>query len=449
MTLLTKVVWSEGMHLAPHHFQVQGRYFEDAIRFAVESLWFAAYGLSGVQWDAEALHNGTVALLSARGLMPDGLAFQVPEADAAPAPRRIADLFPPTREAVTVLLAIPPRRSEGRNCVAEDQDPEGVRFQTEHRPLHDETTGRDERPITLGRKNLRILIDTEDASDLVTLPLARVRRDGTGHFVYDADFVPPCLQISASASLMSLLQRLIEILEDKSAALSVPRGGASSWADYATREIANFWMRHTVNASLPPLRHLWLTKRSHPEELYREMARLGGALCTFANNSHPRSVPAYDHDNLGGCLTALDRHIRAHLELIAPTNCITIPLLPADTCYWQGVVTDQRCLDRCRWILGVRAPAGEAEVIRSVPQLAKLCSREFVPRLVQRALPGMALTHLPVPPAAISARVDMQYFSVSRGGPCWDHIVKTREVGLYVPAEIPQPELELQVVIDS
>jgi type VI secretion system protein ImpJ len=54
-----------------------------------------------------------------------------------------------------------------------------------------------------------------------------------------------------------------------------------------------------------------------------------------------------------------------------------------------------------------------------------------------------------VPPPAISARVDTQYFGVSKSGPCWDHILQTRRVGIYVPGELPEPELELLVVLES
>ena len=49
MKLLSRVVWSEGMYLGPHHFQVQNRYFEDSIRFAASSLWFSSFGLAGVE----------------------------------------------------------------------------------------------------------------------------------------------------------------------------------------------------------------------------------------------------------------------------------------------------------------------------------------------------------------------------------------------------------------
>jgi type VI secretion system protein ImpJ len=39
-----------------------------------------------------------------------------------------------------------------------------------------------------------------------------VVRDGSGHFIFDDGFVPPVLQIGASARLLSMVQRLIEIL---------------------------------------------------------------------------------------------------------------------------------------------------------------------------------------------------------------------------------------------
>jgi type VI secretion system protein ImpJ len=54
-----------------------------------------------------------------------------------------------------------------------------------------------------------------------------------------------------------------------------------------------------------------------------------------------------------------------------------------------------------------------------------------------------------VPPPQIAARVESQYFTVNRGGPCWDHIVQTRQVGVYVPGEIPSPQLSLIVLMDE
>jgi len=250
--------------------------------------------------------------------------------------------------------------------------------------------------------------------------------------------------------LMTMLRRLIEILEDKSASITgMRKTQGKTLAEFSTREIANFWLLHAVNSSLAPLRHLFFSKRGHPEELYVELARLGGALCTFALDSHPRALPLYDHQHLDDCFEALDLHIRTHLETIVPTNCLSIPLKRTRDYFWEGPITDERVLGRSRWVFALHSRAGEAEVIARGPQLVKICSSQFVGELVKRALPGLAMTHLPVPPAAISARVDMQYFGLSKAGPCWDHIVRTRQVGVYCPGELPDPELELLVILES
>jgi len=436
------------MYLGPHHFQAQSRYFEDSAHFAISSLSFAPYGFGGYELDAEALRNGTLSLIHARGIFPDGLVFQLPDCDRGPAPRPIAELFSPVRESMTAHLAIPAMRPDSRSTAVDDAG-DGVRFVAETMMIHDENTGRDEKPVRLGRKNMRLLLDTELTPDFVALPIARITRDSSGSFIFDPDFIPPIVDISASERLLMMLRRLIEIMEDKSASLSSAKQGGRSAAGWSSEEVASFWFLHSVNAGLAALRHLCFARRGHPEHLFLEMSRLAGALCTFGIESHPRALPVYDHDNLEQCFNALDLHIRTHLEALMPTKCVRVPLEAAAHYFWAGAIADQRCLARAKWVFAIRSAIGEADLIERVPRLVKICSREFVPKLVQRALPGLVLTHLPVPPAALSPRLDMQYFGINRSGPCWDHVVQTRQVGVYVPGEIPSPEIELMVILES
>lgn len=449
MKNLSRLVWSEGMYLGPHHFQAQSRYFEDSAHFAVSSLCFAPYGFGGYGLSAEALRNGTLSVLHARGIFPDGLVFQMPDADALPEPRSISELFSPVRESMLAYLAIPPMRTGGLNCAADGEGRETARYIAEQQVVCDENTGRDEKPVRLGRKNMRLLLDTELTGDDISLPIARITRDGSGHFVFDENFVPPVLDIAASERLLMIGRRLIEILEDKSGSLAKVKQGGKSAAGWSSEEVASFWFLHSINAGLAPLRHLCLARHGHPEQLFLEMSRLGGALCTFGMESHPRTLPVYDHNNLQECFDQLDHHIRVHLEMLMPSNCVRIPLEPAGGYFWSGPVADERCLSRARWILALRAPIGEVDLIERTIRLVKLCSKEFVPKLVQRALSGMTLAHMESPPAAVSPRIDTQYFSINRAGPCWEHIGKTRQVGIYVPGEIPNPEIELLVLLEA
>ena len=446
MKSLNRVVWSEGMYLGPHHFQAQSRYSEDSIRFCCAQLWPCGFGLTTLAIDLEALLNGTVNLLHASGLLPDGLAFNMPESDALPEPRNFAKLFPPTHQTLTVLLAISMRRQDGLNCaMAEGSASANVRFVSENLLLTDETTGRDEKPVRIGRKNFRLALDTELSGETVSLPIARVMRSGSGDFILDPTFIPPCLQLGASERLMALLGRLIEIMDEKSTSLA--RTAAADGLNFSTREIASFWFLHTVNARLAPLRHLYLSKRGHPQELFLELLQLAGGLCTFALDSHPRMLPVYEHERLDHCFATLEKQIRDHLELVIPTNVISIAIEQTAEYFYSGSIRDERCVGRSTWLLGIRAAMGEVDLITRAPQLVKICSEKFIAELVKRAMPGLALAHTASPPAAVSQRAETQYFLINRAGPIWDNIVQTRGIGIYVPGDIPKPEIDLLVVL--
>ena len=445
MRLLSRVIWSEGMYLGPHQFQAQNRYFEDSLHFAATAFGFQPYGLLGFSLDADALRNGTACLLHARGLFSDGLPFNMPECDPLPPPREIADLFPPTQDRLTVLLGVPARKPGGPNCTLAEEAVNS-RYVGEVRSFPDENSGNDERPVRVGRKNIRLMLDSEPREGFVSMALARIMRDGSGHYIFDPDFIPPCLQISASEHLLLMLKQLIEILEEKSAALAGTGSGKVN--EYSPREIASFWLLHAVNTGAAALQHLWQSKRGHPEEVFLELSRLAGSLCTFSLESHPRALPLYDHERLGECFAELERHIRRHLEIVVPTNCVQIQLRKTDSYFYEGDVADSRCLGPARWVLGIHAGVGDADLITKTPQLVKICSSKFISELVKRAMPGLVLTHLPIVPSAIRAKMEAQYFGITRSGPFWVHIMETKRVGVYVPEELPNPELELMVVLD-
>ncbi len=437
------------MHLAQHHFQTQTRYFEDAIHFALSQLFVSPYGVAALELDEASIHNATVSLVHARGVMPDGLPFHIPDADPGPLSLGLADRFSPVRDSQLVMLSISARRDDGLNTATSGNGGE-TRFTAETASVVDEVTGRDAQDVSVARKNFTLVLDADVPEGSVALPLARVRRDGAGHFEYDADYIPPCLQIGASSALMRALSRLVEILDAKSASVGGGReADRSSVGQFANHDVASYWLLHAIHAGVTPLRHHLLARRTRPEELFVEMSRLAGALCTFALDTHPRTLPAYDHQQLAECFGALEKHIRAHLETVIPTSGVRIPLKPPVSSIAAGPVTDPRCFGRSQWILGVRARMGEGALIADVPRLVKVCSAKFTPELVRRAFPGLELKHLPVPPAAISPRLGTQYFTISLAGPCWDTLQQTKEVGVYVPDAFPDAELDLVVLVDS
>lgn len=436
------------MHLSPQHFQMQSRYFEDTLWFLIGSLRNHPWGLMSLALDVDAIRNGLAVVRHASGIFPDGLVFEFPDSDAAPQPVSLKDLFSPTDSEIVLHLAVPPRSAQPIDSSATGAALS--RYGTVERRLRDETISEDEYPVTLGRKNLALLSSAQLQPGLISFPVARIMRDGRGGFISDAAFLPPLLRIGVVEDFLLRLKRLADTIEEK---ITTTRRGKRANTGFesgtSALDVANYWFLHALCTALPALRQQLVSRAGHPEELYSILSELAGSLCTFALDSNPATLPMYDHLHLNQVFTELENHIQRHLEIVVPSNTVTFEFRRLDQNIHVARVLDERCLRRSRWILGIRSDVAESTVMRMTPNLVKICSAEGAIKLVQRALPGLELVHVPVPPSALSAQADMIYFNIGLAGPCWQLILAQRNVGIYLPGELGNAFFELTVITEA
>ncbi len=448
MRQLQPVIWAKGTFLSPQHLQAQDRFIESTLQYRLEALNFRPWGFYELLINEEALGEGTLAVARAAGLFPDGLAFEIPDSDPAPAPKPFVAFFEPDQQTLDVYLAIPQYRERGLNVSVAHRGAD-ARYQAEVQNLRDENTGTNEKPIQIARKNLRILTGAESREGCSAMRVARVQRTAAGTFQLDSSFVPPLLDIGASKPLLSILRRLVEILAAKSSILAGGRRQRSQGlADFTAADIANFWLLYTVNSYLPLLRHIHETRRGHPERVFSTLIGLAGSLTTFSLDIQPRDLPLYDHDNLSGCFADLDEKLRVLLETVVPSDfVVALHLKLAQNSIYATLLDDDKYLAGTRMYLALAAEMDQAELIAKAPHLIKVGSATQVEQLVRQALPGIKLTHALKPPAAIPVKLNYQYFSLNQSGPAWEKVGKARSLAAYVPAEIKNPQLELIILL--
>jgi type VI secretion system protein ImpJ len=97
--------------------------------------------------------------------------------------------------------------------------------------------------------------------------------------------------------------------------------------------------------------------------------------------------------------------------------------------------------------LAMKAEMPKADLIGKAPQLVKAGSADRIDHLVQRALAGVPLSHVPEPPSAFPVKLDYEYFSLSQHGSEWDSVVKARNLAAYVPGDFSNPQLELLILL--
>jgi type VI secretion system protein ImpJ len=451
MKNLHRVVWSKGMFLTPQHFQAQDEYFEEHVQFRCAASTSVNWGLTDLAVDQESLVNGLFTVRHCRGVLPDGLTFSIPDSDEPPPGREIVEYFPPTEPVLDVYLALPERRPRGKNVTIQNgaKGDAGTRYVAETRMVLDETSGLEEKPIQLANKNFRLVFGGESLDGTSFTRIAQVTRSPAGTYILNSEFVAPLMSIDGSEYLLIMLRRLIELLAAKAASLSgLRRQKGRSLAEFGSSDVANFWLLHTVNTFLPPLKHIWVARRRHPEMMYMAMLGLAGALSTFSLDESARNLPDYDHENLGTCFTQLDEKIRELLETAIPSKCVVVPLHLLEKSIWAGSITDENHFKKTQFFLSVRAQLGMDDLIKNAPRMIKVSPPPEIHRLIRNALPGLTLRHAPVPPAAIPVKLERQYFAFNQSGILWDGIVKAAQVAIFVPDEIPKPELELLIVLE-
>jgi type VI secretion system protein ImpJ len=447
MPVLEPVIWAKGTVLNPQHLQIQDRFLADSLQFHLQALNFRPWGFQKLRIDQQALATGTFTLSEASGILADGLLFDIPNSDPAPPPRGFADRFDPEQNTLGVFLAIPHYREQGLNVSNGVQQVES-RYRAEVEMIRDENTGQSERPVVMARKNFRLLFEGETQEGSSVLQIAKIHKTPAGMFQLDPHFVAPLLDLRASDYLLSIARGLVEILSSKSSDLgSTRRQKNQSLADFSAADIANFWLLYTINTAFPLISHIFETGGGHPENLYAAMLSLAGSLTTFSNKLHPRDLPAYDHQDLGGCFTDLNEKLLMLLETVVPRNFVSLPLKKVQPNIYATSIDREEYLKGTRMYLAISADTNTADLIARAPNLIKICSGDYIDLLVQRALAGVPMTHAVTTPSAIPLKLNYQYFSLSQSGGPWETVMKARNLAAYVPGEFPNPQLELIILL--
>jgi len=446
MKQLKPVLWTKGTFLTPQHLQVQDRFLEDTLNFRLQALRFCPWGFLELAVNQELLTDGQFALTRASGIFPDGLLFDIPDADPSPPSKSLDEFFDPGTKSLDFYLAIPDYRQRGLN-VSTGKDG-GSRYIAEVASFRDENTGAGEKPIQIARKNMRLLADSENREGASVLRVGNVERTAAGTFQLNPRFIPPLIEIGASEYLAGLLRGLIEILSARSTQLSgIRRQKNQSLADFTASDIANFWLLYTVNSHFPIFSHLFASRSAHPEEVYSAMVSLAGSLTTFSPKLRPRDLPLYVHDSLGPVFSELDEKLRSLLETVVPTNLVSLPLKQVNGSIYATAIDNEKLLANTRMYLAVSAETSEDVIIKKVPQLLKVCSATHIEHLIKQALPGVQLKHLPNPPDAIPVKLKYQYFSLNQSGAAWEAVIRARNLAAYAPGDFPNPTMELLVLL--
>jgi type VI secretion system protein ImpJ len=415
----------------------------------------------------------------ARGIMPDGTLFQIPESDAGPLRRFLDDDLFDEEQSVDLYLTLPAYRANGPNIEASRRvvdTPDGnhagaasaasrMRYLSETRAVPDETSVVDIQPIQLGRKNFTLKTAAERTAGVdVSMRLARILHRGDS-LVIDSAAVPASLAIDAFqckereagldksgqpvmtrvSEMTDLAQNLAIVAGKKIADLARQRHSQPT-RTLTEQSLAGFWLLQTLQRSLPSLQHFLDNPREHPSLLFRELLRLAGALCTFALDSEANDLPRYCHQDSGPGFSKLAENIRRHLHLSFSTNVVEIKLQPFDGYYFRAEFEDPRFKPESRWVLGIKSALTESQLRKSVPPTVKISSHDWIKKAIDKSVADVPVSYIE-PPDAVDPKDGYRYFAVDGSHEDFVPVFTRHGIGIYVPGPVALAEISLHVII--
>jgi type VI secretion system protein ImpJ len=444
MTWHNKVLWTEGMFLQPQHFQQQDRYAARQLdgRIAAGLPW--PWGFATLQIDDAALLQGRVMLASARGVLPDGLAFALPGDDPAPP---AFDVPVDARDAL-VVLALPLARPGVPESDVEAGEggampPRWRAATVDAADVH--AASLREAPLQVGRLALRLMLESEAHEGATAIGVARViERRADGRVVLDSTYVPPMLHAPAHAVLDGVVREVHGMLHQRGEALAarIAQPGRAG-----VGEIVDFLLLQVVNRFQPLFAHAQRLPVLHPERLYDLCLGLAGELFTFREQRRPIAYPEYRHDDLAGCFRVVMTDLRQSLSMVLEQTAIPIDLQERKHGIRVAIVSDLELLRNAAFVLAVNAQMpGEALRMR-FPTQVKIGPAERIRDLVTLQLPGVTLRALPVAPRQIPYHAGFTYFELeTRGNELWKQLEASGGLAMHIAGDFPGLALEFWAI---
>jgi type VI secretion system protein ImpJ len=414
------IVWSEGMFIAPQHFQ----HFDIALQRYVNEvaqldLRAGDYGVSELELNTDALAIGKFAVRAAAGILPDRLFFRLARELVIDIPDGLVDEI----VHIAVPLAITGASQFG-------EDGETARMIKTRRDLRD-LNDPDNEPVEteIADVGASLQLGSGDLSGFATIAVARIlEKTAEGRVILDRAFMPQAIDLRASRILAERLEETISLARVRAAnaagrvtTQTGMRSEASLMTERLELQVLNRWLLVLQNA-----RHLG---RVSPRALFCHLASLSVELDAILGQATPETL-LYDPAKMAESFEEVLGSLRRKLTLEKPASVMALS--------WNTELFEKRRLLRLiiparvlaeerRPILALSGPDGATALAQLGPLACKLAGLSAMPELVSRGLPGVDLTLLSAAPAELRSRSDAAFFAINTSSVHWQRFLSKRE----------------------
>ncbi|EGA70437.1 hypothetical protein VISI1226_00190 [Vibrio sinaloensis DSM 21326] len=432
MDAFKKVVWQEGMFIAPQHFQQQDRYVQNYVRQNVETLaGFAPfYGVTELTINHELLKIGKLSIASSAGVFPDGTQFEMQHEVAR-------NITAGTIETV-VYLALP-ISLQGNNDYGEEKSDQG-RYLTRSINVFDTSTSENASvELDVAHLNISIKLEGEDTSGFTLIPVAKVLEcSESGEVILDRAFIPASLHYGASVLLVERLKEIHALTANRASSL-LQRIQAGQGQKSPQSMMQDYLWLQTLNTWLPWFDLSIANPKLQTHQLYGELRKFEAQVMALTP-AIPEPCKPLQYNKLYQSFNPLFSSLRNMLTLVQQDSVLEYA--------WDSSLFEKRRLLRTlikdtasvtnrRFVLSVKSSISSNELNEVFPIAAKLGNNARIVEIVRNGLSGITLSPLPVAPSELKPMQGVSYFEIDTTDRMWLEMLENRDaIALHVDTRI-------------
>lgn len=452
--------WHQGLFLTPQHFQLEDLYIQSLLKPFHEFVQPHLWGVAGTNIQEKALGSQSINLVKGKFLFPDKTYVELP-GNALIEARAFDGAWVDGGKPFMVFIGLKKWNEHGENVTVlpslDNLSDVTTRFvttaDTEDSPdLHE---GGPKAQVKRLHYLLKIFWnnETDQLGDYVLMPLAQLERSGE-EIVLAQHFIPPSLTISVSETLIKIIGEIRDEIASRGNQLEAYKQERGiHTAEFGARDMVYLLALRSLNRYTPLLFHLTESGQIHPWTAYGIVRQLIGELSSFSTSINVMGeagdgtykLPNYNHRNLWNCFSSAQALVTRLLDDITAGPQYMIQLLFDET-FFQAELKPTMFEGSNRFYLVIETEEDPKSVLHSLKTSAKLGTRETLPILMARALPGIKLQHLPVPPQELPRRARSIYFQINHHGDQWGHVQKKNNIALLWDTAPKDLKVEMMIV---
>jgi type VI secretion system protein ImpJ len=452
--------WHQGLFLQPQHMQLADLHVQSLMTPVYRYLCPHPWGIGDMEIQTAALDNLSFNLLRGHFIFPDMTYVTVPDNGIIEA-RSFDEAWAETGRPLVVYIGIKKWNEFGENVTVTSRLSNladvNTRFVTTVDPEEIQDLHHNGPPAKVQRLYHLVKLFWETEKDQLgeyhLIPVAQLERSGEG-VALSEKFIPPAVTVKSSDLLLRLILDIRNQIESRGRQLeSFKRERGIHTAEFSARDTVYLLALRSLNRYIPFLNHLSGASHTHPWNVYGILRQIIGELSAFSEQFNvigemadgSRSVPDYDHRSLWDCFSRAGATITRLLDEITAGPEYAFQLL-YDGTYFAAELTPDIFEGRNRFYMVFITESDPQFVLESLESISKLSSKESLPLLIARALPGIKLAHLSDPPQELPRRARAIYCQIDHHSDLWSQVQQGQNIALHWDTAPEDLKVELMVV---